>query len=361
MAPSFSSITARQEYDLYGPALRPPEGVEPNFDHPPNGNLLATTVIFISVALVSIFVFIRLLAKIVHWERLSCVDIMVMLSYLMYIPYIYITHSLSYTGGFFVNQWNVQIINIAPIAYVAFVATNVYIPLVALVKSAILLEWISIFLPLGTRGYFFWISQVVIGIITVWAILALVLTNVSCTPYELNWDPLLPGNCLFDFKNLTLASAIINFALDLVPLILPQRIIWGLNLSMTKKLGVSIIFLVGLVGIAAACIRLVCVVTYRSAHDDTYNFSIVGLTSMAEVTCAILILCFPSTPKAMQTLGLLKTFAPLKTIWSTRSWPSSDGRKRSMANYEQVDESGVPLSPVRTSRIPHTANSSAIT
>lgn len=36
----------------------------------------------------------------------------------MYIPYIYITHSLSYTGGFFVNQWNVQIINIAPIAYV---------------------------------------------------------------------------------------------------------------------------------------------------------------------------------------------------------------------------------------------------
>lgn len=114
-------------------------------------------------------------------------------------------------------------------------------------------------------------------------------------------------------------------------------------------------------GIAAACIRLVCVVTYRSAHDDTYNFSIVGLTSMAEVTCAILILCFPSTPKAMQTLGLLKTFAPLKTIWSTRSWPSSDGRKRSMANYEQVDESGVPLSPVRTSRIPHTANSSAIT
>lgn len=129
----------------------------------------------------------------------------------------------------------------------AFVATNVYIPLVALVKSAILLEWISIFLPLGTRGYFFWISQVVIGIITVWAILALVLTNVSCTPYELNWDPLLPGNCLFDFKNLTLASAIINFALDLVPLILPQRIIWGLNLSMTKKLGVSIIFLVGLV------------------------------------------------------------------------------------------------------------------
>lgn len=74
MAAPFSLVTARQEYDLYGPALRPPEGVEPNFDNPPNGNRLATTVIFISVALVSIFVFIRLLAKIVGRERFSLVD-----------------------------------------------------------------------------------------------------------------------------------------------------------------------------------------------------------------------------------------------------------------------------------------------
>lgn len=125
-------------------------------------------------------------------------------------------------------------------------------------------------------------------------------------------------------------------------------------------------------GIAAACIRLVCVVTYRTAHDDTYNFSIVGLTSIAEVTCAILILCFPSTPKAMQTLGLLKVFTPLKTVWSTKStsntsgdtvlsWPRPDGRKRNTGSYAQVDESGVPLSPVRTSRIPQTASSSPIT
>ncbi|KAK7749268.1 hypothetical protein SLS62_008237 [Diatrype stigma] len=211
MAPPFYLIATRQEYDLYGPALRPPEGVEPNFDNPPNGNLLATTVIYISVALVTIFVFVRLLAKVVSRDRFSCVDIMVTLS------------------------------------YVAFVSTVVYMPLVALVKAAILMEWISIFLPLGTRGWFFWVSQVVIGIIAVWAILALILTNVSCTPYQLNWDPLLEGNCLFDFKNLTLASAVINLGLDLVPLILPQRIIWGLSLSFTKKLGVSIIFLVGLV------------------------------------------------------------------------------------------------------------------
>jgi hypothetical protein len=110
-----------------------------------------------------------------------------------------------------------------------------------------LLEWVNIFVPRGQNNYFSWVSYATCGAITVLSTILFVMSLANCTPFEFNWNPLLPGGwCRFDVPRFALASAIANSILDLIPLILAQKVIWGLRLSRNKKLGVSFMFLVGI-------------------------------------------------------------------------------------------------------------------
>lgn len=114
-------------------------------------------------------------------------------------------------------------------------------------KAAILLEWMAMFNPLNKRNYLFWISWVTITCLIIFNIVALILFNANCTPFESNWDPLVPGSyCRFSVPAMALASAVFNLSADLVIFGLPQRIIWGLHTTWRKRLGVSVVFLVGL-------------------------------------------------------------------------------------------------------------------
>jgi hypothetical protein len=70
---------------------------------------------------------------------------------------------------------------------------------------------------------------------------------VNCTPFEGNWNPLIPGRfCRFSIPAFGLASSTVNLVLELIPLILAQKVIWSLHASWRKKLGVSVIFLIGI-------------------------------------------------------------------------------------------------------------------
>lgn len=56
----FSSVPPGELQEvLDGPALPPPEGVEPNFDNPPNESTLALGALFTCLSLATIFLLIR--------------------------------------------------------------------------------------------------------------------------------------------------------------------------------------------------------------------------------------------------------------------------------------------------------------
>jgi hypothetical protein len=130
---------------------------------------------------------------------------------------------------------------------VCWIATLLYLAVIALVKCAILLEWVGIFNPRGQSALFTWISYATCGAIVSLSTILFIMDLANCTPFEFNWNPLLVGgHCRFDVPKFALASAIANSILDLIPLALAQKVIWGLRLSFNKKLGVSFMFLVGI-------------------------------------------------------------------------------------------------------------------
>lgn len=124
-------------------------------------------------------------------------------------------------------------------------ATNLFAACIMVIKLAILLEWLRIFVPRGMRGYFYWTSIALVCLDILFYSAGIIAVNLTCIPHRKIWDRLIPGHC-FDSRSVDITSAVVNFFIDLLILVLPQRLIWGLKLSFEKRIGVSAVFLVGL-------------------------------------------------------------------------------------------------------------------
>lgn len=111
-------------------------------------------------------------------------------------------------------------------------------------KPAILIEWIHTFDRDSTRGKFFWICQVLLWTNVALYVSAIFTTSFSCVPMEAIFRIWLPGRCI-DANAINGVVAVADLVFDVFILVLPQRIIWRLRLSLSGKIGISVIFSMG--------------------------------------------------------------------------------------------------------------------
>jgi len=127
-------------------------------------------------------------------------------------------------------------------AYV--LSTILYCVAIMLAKAAIILEWTHIFVARPIRSNFYWICYGMIAANTCLYIATIITINFACNPRERIWRRYLPGSCInIDAFNLFITSFHLIF--DLLMLLLPHKVIWGLGLTLKQKIGVSIVFSFG--------------------------------------------------------------------------------------------------------------------
>lgn len=114
-----------------------------------------------------------------------------------------------------------------------------------LAKIAVLLEWLRVFVPTGSRNTFFWACHITIWINALFYVAVMLVENLNCFPFEKIWDKTVPGRCVNQQDAGVVASAL-NVASDVLILLLPHRVIWKLQMTRKLKIGVSIVFGVGL-------------------------------------------------------------------------------------------------------------------
>jgi hypothetical protein len=168
--------------------------------------------------------------------------------------------------GFWVHQWDVLVRDTIDFSYVSpkpqlvcilpftanalafewvYIGGLLYNSAVAPIKVAIVMEWMRIFCP-HVRNYFYWTCQVIMWLNIVYYTCAMIIEAAQCIPQEKIWDPtVLEGSCL-DTKKAVLTTASVNVVSDLVIFLAPQRVIWSLQLTTRKKIGVAVVFSVGL-------------------------------------------------------------------------------------------------------------------
>lgn len=163
-----------------------------------------------------------------------------------YIVGAYLNYQLVENPGAFVHQWDVLLKDMSDILFPLFLSGSFYIGAVLTIKAAILLDWIRILIPYGVRNNFFWLCYGVLGANVIFYIVTLFLMNFACVPIEKNWNPLfVGGSCPVNRKALNITSAVLNLCSDISILLLPQHVIWRLDMSTKRRVGVSVIFAIG--------------------------------------------------------------------------------------------------------------------
>lgn len=139
---------------------------------------------------------------------------------------------------------------------------------------------------------------------------------IGCLPPAPVWRLYVTRTCLIQKDRIEVLCTF-NIILDTFILILPQRVIWKLQMSRKRKFGISLVFSVGILVCICAAGRLGALLYVR---DSSYFVSLTLMWTMAEETCALLVFCVPSVPKAFNHtdagLGLLALRHPWTHLFS---------------------------------------------
>lgn len=117
---------------------------------------------------------------------------------------------------------------------------------VFVIKLSILLQYLKIFVPSRQRNLtMFWAVNIIIGLNFIFYMAITFIEIFLCSPREKAWNVFIKtGHCL-DANTANVSAAAVNCFSDFVILLLPQGVIWTLQMPLKKKIGVSVIFLMG--------------------------------------------------------------------------------------------------------------------
>ncbi|KID81396.1 ribosomal protein L36e [Metarhizium guizhouense ARSEF 977] len=282
--------------------MEPPRGVVPNFERPTSSTAMFLIVISVCLAVSTIAVLFRFYSRWVVLRKFELQEYLCLTSYTIYLSILIIYIRLSWNPGWFVHQWDLNMGGLMEFLRLSIPTTCMFLSLMITIKTAILVEWICIFLPNGgsQRHGFFWACHFIIWVNIIYCTVAIILVNLSCVPHEDLWNRTIMGGCCrINTAHLGQATACFAVASDTIILFIPQRIIWALNMSRRRKLGVSVVFMLGMAACAASIVRLYVTSLNSTSADLTYHLSMVQLTAVGEGACGILVLCVPTVPKAV--------------------------------------------------------------
>lgn len=124
---------------------------------------------------------------------------------------------------------------------------------VMLLKVAILLSWLRLFVPMKQRNAMFWTLHALIWTNVIFYTVGTLCEIFRCTPYEKIWNPMFEsGQCSIRLQDHAEASGFINLVSDVIILLFPQKIIWSLHVTARQKIGMSLLFIVGVLYVLLA-------------------------------------------------------------------------------------------------------------
>ena len=123
------------------------------------------------------------------------------------------------------------------------------------IKLSILLQYLEIFMPIKKTDIMYFGPHLLIWTNLILYLVMTILEIWICKPIAKAYDPLITdGRCLNTYA-LNVATSAFNALSDFAILVLPQVVIWRLQMSAQRKTAASFIFLVGLLYVFKGAIR----------------------------------------------------------------------------------------------------------
>ncbi|CAI6285216.1 unnamed protein product [Periconia digitata] len=128
-----------------------------------------------------------------------------------------------------------------------------------------------------------------------------------CQPVAYNWDRTIPGGKCGNYHAFWLITSILGVIFDLILIVLPLPVFWKLQLSLRKKITLTILFGLGFFIFAITIMRVIYIekINYE---DLTYTGSLLTAFTVLEPTLGIVAGCVPiMSPSISRVKIILKT------------------------------------------------------
>jgi hypothetical protein len=230
------------------------------------------------------------------------------------------------------------------------ITSEVYLLSLMGYKTAILLTYYRIFEVSRHFRYACWaVMFFVVGYLS-----CNMLTEVfGCHPIQKFWDPnFKPGSCIA-FTAADIAYGAMHVSSDFAIALLPLRMVWRLHMDRRDKIGVTLVFLTGIIAFAVALVRWTLSCIDLTSYDRTWVAGLTFLWSVLEVNTGLICAsCLPLKPlyHLLRTSSLCggkpsrSGSSPGKLLIARErqnvSLADSDKRLSSTANSDTIKDTG---------------------
>lgn len=197
-----------------------------------------------------------------------------------------------------------------------------------LIKVNILLQYVRIFVPHGVRNFTFWASHGLIGLnvifYTTWTFLMIFV----CQPRQKFWDQTIEGGKCMDWTVVLTTGNAITIVSDIAIWLLPQRVIYGLQLARPRKIALLALFTLGVFACFCSGIRLkYTIMLNKDKSDIPFVVSKISLWGTCQLTAGFLVACLPTMPLFITHIGkqswAIRVGSSVRSLLNTsRSQPS---------------------------------------
>ncbi|KAL4934212.1 CFEM domain-containing protein [Aspergillus undulatus] len=189
------------------------------------------------------------------------------------------------------DMWFLPFEDITKFLHYYFTIETLYIASIALTKISMLLLYLRLFPEKRMRTTIY----VTLAFTTAWGVAMLFANIFSCTPVSYIWtlwDGEHEGSCI-NHEKVIWSHAIMNIFFDIAIIALPMPTLFKLNMSVRKKVGVVVMFAVGLLVTAVSIVRCIELLRFDMNDNPTKNIVGVSIFSVVEVDLSIICACMP--------------------------------------------------------------------
>lgn len=116
---------------------------------------------------------------------------------------------------------------------------------ISTIKMSVMFFYLRVFVNDGLRPA----TKIAMGFVLLWSAGNILQVFLICRPFAATYDPLIKGECGNQVVSF-IAIGAFNVITDVIILTLPIPTIWGLKMSSSARLGLSAVFLIGLMYVA---------------------------------------------------------------------------------------------------------------
>ncbi|KFY40914.1 hypothetical protein V494_03269 [Pseudogymnoascus sp. VKM F-4513 (FW-928)] len=293
---------------------------KPNYVDPVRRGNESIIIQAVLVALVTIFVAIRLYARIAITKAgVGLDDVLIVISAVcLFATPGYLIQAQGWLGGMETNEqqifglgltagvilaihnygWDIHVWDLPPedsitSRKVSWASMLLYLTSSSLTKTSILVFYLRILVAKKDK----FVTKITLGAMIIYYVVLLIVLFAQCRPLPYYWEILIPGaegKCLEEGIHMVTAG-VLNLIFDLIIFTIPLRSLFLLKIRTTQKLQVISLFSAGLIVIAAASMRLYYnVVVFLQTYDVSWYGYVAWLWAAIEVHVSIICACVPS-------------------------------------------------------------------